>query len=461
MLKPKKLIRNIKRLRNLWVEIPPRNRQLVYCGLELHVPEVRYRYSACGRTFTNRVVFQADTVEQFACAQPEVLERLLDTLGMIFVPYFFPLADFGTVSIESRFFHDRHRHFWEQFFWQGLAEFRYVNGLEPTRRIRVLGGASGEGPAPLKVESDPRLLLLNGGGKDTAVLIEIVRAMAVPFGIFSWQPNEARIRIAEIATAREHLRATTHIDEGIARFARYRWFSAVPGAVVSFLALIVAYLHRYRYVALGNEYSANFGNVGYRGMEINHQYTKSFEFETAFDEFVHAHLIQGIRTFSLLRPLYDLRIAKLFSRMEGYFPAFVSCNDGDYGTWCKRCPKCAFVFLALRAFLAEEKLREIFGENLFQRREIRAHLYDMVAGSVHPWECIGTKEECRFALRLVLDRLPGVDFPEWPRRRDLEASLRSLDVEAAQRTYLDGFHHPHRVPTELLDRLKVAVDSLS
>ncbi len=460
MLRPKKLIRNIKRVQNLWIEIPPRNRQLVYHGLELHVPEVRYRYSACGRTFTNRVVFQADTAERLAHAQPEVLDRLLDALGMAFVPYFFPLADFGTVSVESPFFHDRHRPFWERFFWQGLAEFRYINGLEPTRRIRVLGGASGEGPAPLKVETDPKLLLLNGGGKDSAVAIEIVRAMAVPFGMFSWQPNEARMQLAEIAKPPEHLRATTHLDRGLARFGRYRWASAVPGALVSFLALIVAHLHRYRYVALGNEYSANFGNVTHRGMEINHQYTKSFEFETAFDEFVHAHLISGIHTFSLLRPLYDLRIAKLFSRMEGYFRAFVSCNTGD-GTWCKRCPKCAFVFLALRSFISNEKLREIFAEDLFQRREIRVHLYDMVAGTVHPWECIGTKEECRFALRLVLDRLPGVDFPEWPRRRHFEAALGSLDVEAAQRMYIDGFHDPHRVPPEFLDRLKVAVDSLS
>ena len=64
------------------------------------------------------------------------------------------------------------------------------------------------------------------------------------------------------------------------------------------------------------------------------------------------------------------------SRHFKYFPAFSSCNknftikDKQAVRWCCDCPKCAFVFAGLAAFLAKEKVIEIFGENLFAKKDL-------------------------------------------------------------------------------------------
>jgi hypothetical protein len=57
--------------------------------------------------------------------------------------------------------------------------------------------------------------------------------------------------------------------------------------------------------------------------------------------------------------------------------------------------------------------------------------------------------------------MPGGDFPDWPRRKHLEAPLRSLDLTAHRRRYLEGFHEPHRIPDELAGRLKEVLTRLA
>jgi len=458
MLKPKLLIHQLKKVRSLWVEPPPRKRVLVYHGFEVDFPEIRFRYSACGREFVNRVTLGCCSKEQFERVAPEVMAGILDGVGIVFTVYFFSLADFAAVQVESPSFQASSRPFWEDFAFRALGEFRFVNGLDPARRVTFLGGSSGGGPRPPRIDTSSRVLLLNGGGKDSVVSVELLKAMDVPFDFFNVDPNPTRDGIMALSGDRESLDVKIQTDPSIEGHSRYRWWPEAAGALICFLAQIPAVVHGYRYVALGNEYSADFGNVRYRGIEINHQYDKSSEFEKNFDEYIRSFVLQGIETFSLLRPLYDLRIAGIFTRFERYFPVFVSCNNGlKNGVWCKRCPKCAFVYLALRGFLDEEPLKRIFGEDLFQRPRIRRHILDMVAGKVRPWECIGTQDECRLALRLALDRMQGQDFPEWPRRKHLEAPLRGLDVDAYRRRYLDGFHEPHWIPGELAARLKAVL----
>jgi hypothetical protein len=54
-------------------------------------------------------------------------------------------------------------------------------------------------------------------------------------------------------------------------------------ALLAFLTYLVAYLGNKKYIVLSNESSANESNV--RGLKVNHQYSKSFEFENDFNEY--------------------------------------------------------------------------------------------------------------------------------------------------------------------------------
>ena len=73
-----------------------------------------------------------------------------------------------------------------------------------------------------------------------------------------------------------------------------------------------------------NESSANEPSVV--GTDINHQYSKSFEFENDFRNYEKEFLKTNIEYFSLLRPLTELQIAMLFSKHKKYHDIFRSCN---------------------------------------------------------------------------------------------------------------------------------------
>src|SRR4029077_18765397 len=55
-------------------------------------------------------------------------------------------------------------------------------------------------------------------------------------------------------------------------------------AYLAFLGATCMLLYGYSNVIVANERSSDEGNVSYRGHEINHQYSKSFAFETLFDQ---------------------------------------------------------------------------------------------------------------------------------------------------------------------------------
>ncbi len=117
---------------------------------------------------------------------------------------------------------------------------------------------------------------------------------------------------------------------------------------------------------MANERSASRGNVSWDGIEVNHQFSKSFRAELLLG----AAVARGRRAGAVLvlRPASELAIARAFSRMERYHRAFTSCNaifriDPALraASWCCDCPKCRFVFLALAPFSSPEHLSGIFG----------------------------------------------------------------------------------------------------
>jgi hypothetical protein len=102
-------------------------------------------------------------------------------------------------------------------------------------------------------------------------------------------------------------------------------------------------------------------------MKINHQYSKSFEFEEDFFEYSQMYFSPKVCYFSILSGMYEYKIANIFSSQKEFFPYFSSCNgnftihkQSEQNHWCNDCPKCAFVFLILSNFLDIDELQKIF-----------------------------------------------------------------------------------------------------
>jgi hypothetical protein len=82
-----------------------------------------------------------------------------------------------------------------------------------------------------------------------------------------------------------------------------------------------------------------------------------------------------------------------------------SCNRTKGIGWCGECAKCAWVFLATAALFGLPTAVQKFGTDLFARPGL-SDVYMRMAGLVgtKPFECTGTEEEVRVAVRAVSRR---------------------------------------------------------
>jgi UDP-N-acetyl-alpha-D-muramoyl-L-alanyl-L-glutamate epimerase len=307
---------------------------------------------------------------------------------------------------------------------EGLGELAYTNRLAGLPRPRFprarphahahasdslpgLEGApqglAGESPQPR------RILVPIGGGKDSAVALEILRRSGRELALFSLGDAPPIARTVAVSGL-PRLLATRTLDPGLSTLnAAGALNGHVPiTAIVSCVALLTAALGGFDAVAMANERSASAGNVVWDGVEVNHQFSKGLRAERLLSAAVD-ELAPGLQLFSVLRPASELAIARAFARMPQYHAAFTSCNaifrlDPALraSSWCCDCPKCRFVFLALAPFSSPEHLREVFGCDLLEDDSQFSGFALLTATGGHkPFECVGEQQESLAAIRLL------------------------------------------------------------
>ncbi len=290
---------------------------------------------------------------------------------------------------------------------EGLGEFAVVNRLE---RLPDPQFPRGIDSTP---EQQPRelnsLLVPVGGGKDSAVAVEIARHSGLETTLFSVGDALPISATANVAALPRHLVKRT-IDP---RLLELNGIGALNGhvpitAIVSCAALLTAATQGIDAVLMANERSASAGNFVWHGVEVNHQFSKSRRAERLLADAV-AEIEGAPLIFSILRPASELAIARAFAKLERYHPVFTSCNrvfqlnpDERLGSWCCDCDKCRFVFLILAPFMTPEQLTAIFGGDLLADPE----QYDGFAlltatGGDKPFECVGEVEECLAAVAIL------------------------------------------------------------
>jgi len=293
---------------------------------------------------------------------------------------------------------------------------------------------------------------LNGGGKDSVVMSELIAKMGFKQAWFTNAINSVRQNVINRSVSQE----SYHLNFSISQNAKpiYTKDCFVPmGAFSAALSLIPAYIHNFPFIAMGNEYSANDGNIEFNGFLINHQYNKSYEFEEKFCAHIKENISEQLHFFSFLRPLYELRIVKIFANYRKFFDVFVSCNRYiSRGEWCNECEKCAFIYLSLFPFISRRDLIGIFGEDIILKPLIRKHILSMTQDKIKPWECVGVKEECAMALALMLEKEVALEFDEFPFRADLEKACEDINLHTAEEKFLESFNEPHGIPVEWLPK---------
>ena len=117
---------------------------------------------------------------------------------------------------------------------------------------------------------------------------------------------------------------------------------------------------------MSNEWSASSPTLEQDGRPINHQWSKSLEFEAGF----RAVLAQSLDGHDLLLrapPLQRAVGGQRFAALSDYHPVFRSCNRAFHldparrlDHWCGECDKCCFIDLILAPFMDREALAQVF-----------------------------------------------------------------------------------------------------
>lgn len=251
-----------------------------------------------------------------------------------------------------------------------------------------------------------------GGGKDSNVSLEILKGL--DNNAFIVNPKEITLSCAKVGGYEHPITVKRVIDSNLLDLNKKGFINGhTPfSALLSFVSYFCAYIHNKKYVVLSNESSANESNVS--GTKVNHQYSKTYEYENDFNEYTKKYFKIDIHYFSLLRPLSEYQIGMLFSHYEKYHNIFKSCNVGskkEPWEWCCKCPKCLFVYIILSPFLYKDKLINIFGTDMFEDKELLNTFIELLGyGDNKPFECVGTYSEVRYAISKLIQRLEKLPY---------------------------------------------------
>ncbi|MEI6900186.1 MAG: hypothetical protein WCL00_09925, partial [Bacteroidota bacterium] len=298
---------------------------------------------------------------------------------------------------------------WKKLYFKGLGEFFYLNEIKATEEDFVEISSIGEHEfASFSMPLEGKCIIPVGGGKDSVVTLELLKNFegSLPL-ILNPRPASMGCVMKRGFYYDTIIEVKRSIDPVLLDLNAKGFLNGhTPfSALLAFITLLTAILSGRKYIVLSNESSANESTVA--ETSVNHQYSKSVEFEGDFRRYVKAFINPDIEYFSLLRPLNELQIAYHFSKFTAYHDVFRSCNAGSKeDSWCGKCAKCLFTYIILSPFLEGERLKMIFGKDLLDDPNL-VSLLDELTGisATKPFDCVGTIDEVNAALILCMNRI--------------------------------------------------------
>lgn len=445
-----------------------------------------------------------------AAEKPAVplLRSLVFHIGMVEAISYWKAFCCPVFRIEAQSLDQHQQAWWKKLFVFGLAEFFYTNGIPspgesifrfvfregsetpPSVDLQEKGAAaakadsgesrpdtlaakadSGESfPGTLAAkgglrESRPDTLIPLGGGKDSVVTLELLKKAGFPIRALVINQRGATREVLQAAGIPQSriLEIDRSIDPLLLQLNRQGFLNGhTPfSAMLAFVSLLGAKLTGSAHIALSNESSANEATIP--GTSINHQYSKSMEFESDFRSYVSLYISGALNYFSFLRPVNELQIGAMFSGMGSHHPHFKSCNAGSKtDSWCLKCPKCLFTFIILSPFLSPDRMQRIFGADLFNHTGL-VSIFDQLTGLAvtKPFDCVGTTEEVNVALSYVVNRKEqeGSALPPLLEHYRKSGAYMS-DAILRLKTHLTSWSPGHHLQPPFLQVLREEVENL-
>lgn len=348
--------------------------------------------------------------ENFSIKNDLTFERLAFSLGMAELVSYWKATCSPDIIVECGELSSEQIKWWKKLWFMGLGEFFYMNEIETDIESFVNVESTGRfnNTAESSFPESTGCLVPIGGGKDSALTLETLTQAGLKCRCYAINKRNSITATVISAGLPESalITAKRNFDRSLIELNKKGFLNGhTPfSSIVAFSAEITAYINRLKYIVLSNEDSANESTVA--GQNVNHQYSKSFEFEQDFHNYEEKYLHTGQYYFSFLRPLAEFQIAKMFVSHKKYLSVFRSCNLGSKVSpdiWCGECPKCLFICLILSPFLSHDKLTEIFGKDLLNDKSMEHYFIELIGKSEHkPFECVGSIDEVNLAVSLAI-----------------------------------------------------------
>ena len=350
----------------------------------------------------------------FKSINNKYVNNMIFHIGLIELISYWKSTCSPKIIIKCGYLNQEQIKWWKKVYFYGLGELFYTNNIKTNivdfATIECLGEKDEFEYEKIKEDFSGYIVPI-GGGKDSVVTLETLKVNKNSDFSLIVNPKPVTLKCAQLAGFEDKniIEVYRTIDKNLIELNKKGFINGhTPfSAMLAFLSYFVAYMLSKKYIALSNESSANESNVV--GEKINHQYSKSYEFECDFDYYSNKYLKMPIKYFSFLRPLNELQIAKIFSKHEKYHKVFKSCNVGSKEKewiWCCNCAKCLFAYIILSPYLYKDKLVNIFGMDLFEKKDLLNTFIELTGnGDNKPFDCVGTFEEVNFAISKTINNI--------------------------------------------------------
>ncbi|MCH5199476.1 MAG: hypothetical protein J1F60_00855 [Oscillospiraceae bacterium] len=382
-------------------QLRAQHKEFIYEGYEINEDSFVFHFRIDDYIFAPCWQFSSELIQN--AADKELLNYAVFSLGMAELVSYWKCACPPVVRVNCGSLDNEQINWWKKLYFNGLGEFFYRNGIKTDiESFMQIIPCSDKVPHFPAAYSGEGFMIPVGGGKDSVVTLELLSEYHDINSCFIINPRGATLGCAHTAGYDDSqiIGVRRTIDKQLLELNKQGYLNGhTPlSSVIAFSSWIFAYCGNRKYIALSNESSANESNVS--GTKINHQYSKSTEFEADFRNYTSKYFGGYPEYFSMLRPWSEWQIAKKFVQYPKYFPVFQSCNLGSKtDTWCSNCAKCLYVYIMLSAFLTDEQLIKIFGKNMLEGEEYQELFNGLVYQDYDkPFECVGTKNEINLAL---------------------------------------------------------------
>ena len=346
----------------------------------------------------------------------DLLNVLLFNLHLALGISYWKMKCLPKMEIESGVLSLEQAQFWNLIYTKGLGEFYYRNKID-FRKLVSFPFAQNVILNPKTIAFLKRELVGIGGGKDSIVTWERLKknnVSEVGLIIETQKKYELMNELLQVGGI-SALRIRREMDAQLINTkdnAVYHNGHVPVSMIYAWIGIFAAVVYDYQAFVVSNEKSADEGNTELYGMPINHQWSKSGEFERAFVDYIHSIISPDVSYYSPLREMNELQIVKEFISYPQYLPVVSSCNRNFSVTqglsgkrWCGECPKCVFAFLLFAACLPKKDVIVMFGKNLFEDEKLVGLFKDLLGqGGLKPFECVGTFKESQEALKMIKER---------------------------------------------------------